>query len=78
MSSSGAVAGLQTRADRPAERVKFGAHEATPYAYMKALYEYFRDDLGEDAGGHADSGRTGRVPGGCGSQGRQIPLGTMG
>lgn len=28
---------------------KFGAHEYTPYqVYMKALYEYFRDDLGED------------------------------
>jgi len=31
------------------EESKFGAYEYTPYeVYMKALYEYFRDDLGGD------------------------------
>ncbi|MCC7107035.1 MAG: helicase [Chloroflexi bacterium] len=30
---------------------KFGAREYTPYeVYLKALFEYFRDDLGQDAG----------------------------
>ncbi len=30
---------------------KFGAQEYTPYeVYLKAIYEYFRDDLSEDAG----------------------------
>ena len=54
------------------ENSKFGGREYTPYEiYMKALYEYFRDDLDTEMiqGSDALSGRALRIPGGCGQTG---------
>jgi len=52
---------------------KFGRKEYTPYqVYIKALYEYFKDELGEETAPSDSFGdRVGGVPGGCGQESAQ-------
>ena len=54
---------------------KFGTKEYTPYeVYTKALYEYFKEELGENAPGAGPQRRgPGRVPGGCRQEGPPHP-----
>ena len=59
---------------------KFGGKEYTPYqVYIKALYEYFKDEFGEDARGvRPERRRSRRVPGGLGEEGPpHLGRGTM-